>query len=561
MAKIRKAPSYLLRVGTVYHFRYRISRQYQKFVSGEVRLSLGTGSLKVARIKAANLISLTENYLSILAENGAMVEKKEEIKRALARYLREQLDKSELGRLDGPDQPGEIIGTGQKVKPEFINAIIDMDVTDRLRHREGWSEIDVNEFLEMAGLSDIPEDSISYKYAQRELLKVRQAIVKIENERIHGRYNTLVETSILSNYPLQDQTAPAPASAISEKPKPKRRSKRLSKAIEEFVNENIADNNWAPRSIAGYKERLANLPEVMGDCLLSEIDHKKTRKFFDDIRQLPPNRNKVKAYRGRTVDQLLKMKLPPEKCISEKTVKNIMQSVYALFDWAVQRDLMEKNYASGMKIKQNKRPDEARESFKPDDLKILFGTLTTKDGHKFWIPLIGLYTGARLEEICQLHIGDIRQDEGIWVIDINDNDQKRLKNKSSRRIVPVHKTLIEKGLIEYVHKMASMGHERLFPELKRQNGKYGHHFPRVFSGLLEKLNIKTEDRKVSFHSLRHTFATKAKYMGLPEHHIGEILGHSHNTITYGTYGKRFGAIELKEIIDQMDFDIDGPMKD
>ncbi|MFO7716305.1 MAG: hypothetical protein R6V78_17845 [Desulfosarcina sp.] len=114
-----------------------------------------------------------------------------------------------------------------------------------------------------------------------------------------------------------------------------------------------------------------------------------------------------------------------------------MQSVYSLFDWAIQRDMMVKNYASGMRIKQTKRPDESKEPFSSNDLKRLFGSMTNEKDHKFWIPFIGLYTGARLEEICQLDITDIRQEDDIWVFDINERDDKRLKTLNAKRSCPI----------------------------------------------------------------------------------------------------------------------------
>ena len=71
--------------------------------------------------------------------------------------------------------------------------------------------------------------------------------------------------------------------------------------------ENVSDGKWAPKSITEYTNRLAMLPEVMGDCLLNEIDFDATRQFFDKLKRLPPNRTKIKGYRGKSISQLLKM--------------------------------------------------------------------------------------------------------------------------------------------------------------------------------------------------------------------------------------------------------------
>ncbi len=552
MPQIRKSPSHLLRVGTIYHFRYTIPRQYQEYASGEVRLSLRTGYLKVARDKAVELTSLTRNFLKRIAEDDPVIKEKGAIKAELSKILRENLDKHELIRINGSTVTLKSPAAGEK--PETtVGEMLDYfekDIRSQLKGQGGRGRVDVAELLERAGLKNISQDSPIFEYARRELLIAHHALIRIERERMEGNYNSSTELSLLSQYP--DNPPSEPENIPKQKSK---RSPRLSKAISQFVEESISDNKWAPKSIIDYKNRLALLPEVMGDCLLSEIDHKKTRRFFDDLKRLPPNRSKIKAYRGKSIDQLKKMKLPPEKCMSARTVNNTMQAAHSFFDWAVQRDKMEKNYASGMRVKQTKRPDESKERFKEDDLKTLFGSLTKSDGHKYWIPLIGIYSGARLEEICQLHITDIRQEDGVWIFDINDDGDKKLKTLNAKRIIPVHKVLLDNGLLEYANEVKGRGNERLFYELKKIDNKYGHYFTRSFARQLEKLGIRAPGRKISFHSLRHTFITKAKYSDLPEDYIKEIVGHSNKSITFGYYGKRYKASKLKEVIDQVVFDL------
>ena len=113
---------------------------------------------------------------------------------------------------------------------------------------------------------------------------------------------------------------------------------------------------------------------------------------------------------------------------------------------------MSTNPAEGMQIKSQKRADQERDDYSKEDLEKLFGSKEYREGkhqksYAFWTPLIALYTGCRLEEVCQLHLDDIRQEGDVWVFDINDKDEKRLKNMSSERLVPVHPELIKIGLL------------------------------------------------------------------------------------------------------------------
>src|SRR5437762_9036633 len=80
-----------------------------------------------------------------------------------------------------------------------------------------------------------------------------------------------------------------------------------------------------------------------------------------------------------------------------------------------------------------------------------------------------LFTGARLEEIGQALTNDMKHDDGINYLDINTLDRgagKRVKNRSSRRKLPVHPELVCCGLLAYVEERRRAGDERLFPALR-----------------------------------------------------------------------------------------------
>ena len=58
------------------------------------------------------------------------------------------------------------------------------------------------------------------------------------------------------------------------------------------------------------------------------------------------------------------------------------------------------------------------------------------------MPLIGLYSGLRMGEICGLQLEDIKKIDEVWCFDVNEEQDKRLKTVNSKRIVPVHPHLI-----------------------------------------------------------------------------------------------------------------------
>ncbi len=104
-----------------------------------------------------------------------------------------------------------------------------------------------------------------------------------------------------------------------------------------------------------------------------------------------------------------------KKPMSISNVNKYINRASCLFKWAMKNGYMDKNPAEGMQLKTSKRDDELRDLFTPDDLHKLFHPKTySKDNHRneycFWTPVIGLFTGCRLEEIYQLHLDDIRQE-------------------------------------------------------------------------------------------------------------------------------------------------------
>lgn len=88
--------------------------------------------------------------------------------------------------------------------------------------------------------------------------------------------------------------------------------------------------------------------------------------------------------------------------------------------------------------------------------------------------MLALYTGARLNELCQLLVNDIKFDGDIAFFSINDDGDKKLKTSAAVRIVPIHSELVKMGFMDYVKEMREKKSVRLFPELKKEkkSGRY-----------------------------------------------------------------------------------------
>ncbi|WP_428558961.1 MAG: DUF6538 domain-containing protein [Solidesulfovibrio sp. DCME] len=341
----------------------------------------------------------------------------------------------------------------------------------------------------------------------------------------------------------------------------------MSDFIEKYIQTKISDGAWKGHSVGDHRVRLANLVEILENKIVSTVSREDMRRFRDVLRRLPPNRTKLKAYRGKTIEEILKTN--PEDVLSVKTVNMIVEAASSMFDWGVREGHLSQNPAKGLSLKDDRQEIGLRDAFSLEDIRKIFASDNYVKGsfkHPsfFWAPLIAVYTGMRLEEVCQLSCDDIYEPEpgGVWVIDVNvkpsrdGNVHKLLKNKNAARTIPVHPDLIQVGLLEYHAGLKRSGVERLFPELNKTNlsPKFGKQPGKSFGKLVKSLDISGNK---TFHSLRHSFSDFFKLKGLHNDIFRQIFGHEIPSLAGRQYGSRFDAQRCyEEIISKIDYGID-----
>ena len=179
------------------------------------------------------------------------------------------------------------------------------------------------------------------------------------------------------------------------------------------------------------------------------------------------------------------------------------------------------------------RKNNSYRSMSTDELKNIFDPEThlsyNSAADYFWIPLLGLFTGARLGELMTRRLDDIRVDprSGLLVLRIFDETGEQLKNKNSQRLVPIAKRLLDIGFGRYVDHVRSLGSTRLFPHLKeaqtRENDPSKNQ-SRRFSEYLKHIGLKECD--LVFHSFRHTVITVMHVGSVPMMDTELIAGHA-----------------------------------
>lgn len=330
---------------------------------------------------------------------------------------------------------------------------------------------------------------------------------------------------------------------------PSTNSEPLRVIVEAYCANQMSEGCWTYKTEAENRAILALWIRIVGDQPIRNYGFERHREYKAKLQRLPSNLNKSPRYRGKSIDEVLAL---GDKPAAPNTINKNLTRVSALFEWAIKYGYATENPARGMTMANPKRASEERQAFTDDDLRKLFGSAQyLQHGHKhpyqYWVPLIALYTGARLNEICQLHLCDLDVIDGINVIRISDEGgNKRLKTKAARRIIPIHPELLRFGLFDYANTLREQGHERLFPELKLGRDGYGKAASKWFATYSARCGVDAPGKV--FHSFRHTFIDRLKQADVPKEKIAALVGHEDESVTFGRYGKDYSPSSLIALI-------------
>lgn len=573
-------PAYLTqnRHGTFY-FRIMVPSPLRSALGlqREIRRSLKTDSqrlaLRRARQYAARHEAAFDKALSMITQDGTPITD-EDLEHSLA----------EIERAGKPEQWGAWGGPPVAPSQRSESPLTDDDRRE-MDHQQRWALI--SEILTGTAGRSIPADQ--QPLAQQLFDLGRRIPYRLFARTLPARLESLALAK-------PDHNSPSPSAVVTAAPTEPDGPSLFELWEQKWANEKGRGGKKVEATKIDESAHARKLHILSGGKPINRM----TVTDFEDIYCKVPQ---IRLRRGRALPPL---ESAPESLLSDgkqihpKTAKKTVQHLAALHAFAFRKGLTTVGPDAPDRPLFDLAPagvEEKQRAFTRSDLEAIFsGYLYTKDAiensrslfpYQFWLPLLGLYTGGRLNELCQLYTEDVSlrdadgAPEGIWTLDIADDPQDKplprsLKNNSSRRILPIHSDLIRMGFLDFVEQARAEGREKLFSDGLTYKVKSGWgamastFFCRMPApstparGYLAFVGVRKRDASgetdgKNFHSFRHTFVDMTRNAGAETYLVApDLTGHSRKRDegSLTSYGNGFALAKKVAALESLPIAVD-----
>lgn len=307
--------------------------------------------------------------------------------------------------------------------------------------------------------------------------------------------------------------------------------------------------------------RLETIAELVGISRpAGSISQDDLIKLRERLVRLPANYKKMGL--GSNAAEAVKNARDTDQKLSVGGVNAYMNTIRGFLVWCMKRKHIQHVPDFTNTQLHDIRPEHARRlPFKSADLKTFFeGDIYAKtvgsSSWKYWGPLLGLYHGLRLGEVCQLNPEDICQTGDVWCVHITASARrgiadKKLKTMHSERLLPMHPILVHLGLPKYAASRPEA--EKLFSDvLQGGDGHYSSVASKAFRRMLDDSGLRGS--KETFHSFRHNFTAAMEDANLPSSAQDWLGGWAGTTKSERRrYRSRPGIGELRVFIERVSF--------
>jgi integrase len=508
-------------------------------------MSLGTRLFRRAEWLAEKL----ENRVQSLVHRPAMT--LDDIRRILREYLNDLLTSDAEARVTV--EPGLPVYASWVPGMPGHEVAEDADVAEARDNTEVWKA--ARRSRDYASVSEEVEDLVA-RHGVPEALRPTLALGVIEtfiklNEVAEHRASGEAFT-VLDVPPGPELPPPLPVTVRKAEEAPSKvKAPRASSLVEPFFLNRETVNEATHQVMGQERGTLRRFIEVAGDRPVDAYGRGDLSQFLNTLRRLPGNYGKSPKDKDRLLaDIIAQADADGAERLSDKTVKRHLSALSQFFKFAMDQGHISNAFRAELvedhAFKEARRARDQREAWTPDDLKKLFaspvwtgcreffrsqaGPHIIRDA-KFWLPLLALFQGGRLEEFADLRRKDIVRDNdagGIWAFDLNE-EARRLKTENAVRMVPLHPEILRLGFIAYVEKTAPNPDDPLFPDIEPQGAdrKRGPRMTRWFVNYRREIGLYREG--VAMHAFRHTVNTRLRDVikdFQQERHVAYLLGHS-----------------------------------
>lgn len=537
-----------IRRGSVYWFRKGVPEDLRPILKKtEEKFSLGTRDAAEARVKFAKALAEIEERWARLRAGTISLSHKQSwaiAGKIYAEMISErENDPQYNGRIGDYLADAEAFGEAKFVPLSKNKELTDRVIASYRKRRADDIAKRIDDFLIREGFRLNAESRNALeKHVAEAIFKARAKINKMADK---GDYGPDPEASKFPSYePMMSKPE-----ALTRDDGP-----LLSDAVSAWINEKTReDGEWVDSSAEDNELAARRFIELVGDKSVTQYKKKDARAFKEALMCIPAHFVKLRSFEGlsflEAVDKAKRItagkeiaKEPFER-LADKTVNKNLGFLRAFWNWAIaQYDDVQGNPFNGLNLKIKTNPRDERYPFSTIQLQqildapLFVGCKSEKawltpgrhvpfQHSNYWVPLIGLFTGARAGEIIQLHVNDVAEEEGIAYFKISDDGEDQdVKTDASLRQIPVHSMLKKLGFMDFVAIRRKTG-ARLFPDFpKAVDGYYSTAFSPRFARFLKSVGAKTD--KHTFHSFRHSFEDEAISSRIPVDLTNALQGHS-----------------------------------
>jgi integrase len=275
--------------------------------------------------------------------------------------------------------------------------------------------------------------------------------------------------------------------------------------------------------------------EVAGDRPVDKYGRGDVTGFLQVMRRLPNTYGRSPKDKARSVAEIIaEADARDAERLTDKTVKRHLSALSQFFRYVMDQghiaNAQRAELVEDHRFREERGARDQRDAWTPEDLSTLFASPIWTGCHskarrasrgdqiirdaRFWLPILALYHGARLEELADLYRRDVWCDDGVWAIRIVETDDnpssgdRRLKTENATRTIPLHPELVRLGFLAHVEQTAPHPDDPLFPDLAPQgpDRKRGPRVTRWFVHYRRQIGVYREG--IGMHAFRHTAITR-----------------------------------------------------